>query len=255
MHFSILGTLEVECAGQPVHISAPKVRHILALLLFRANQMVSIDAATEELWGQHPPKTALTTIQTYIYTLRRLFNAQTGTAPAQMLVTRSRGYILHVDEAQLDSLEFIRRVRRGRELLDSGASAESAVELHGALSMWRGPTLADISAGPLLSANIVHLEGERESALELRIEADMRAGRYRQVIPDLRAMIAASPWNEWLHGKLMTALARSGRRVEALEAYQSARKLLRDCGLEPTHELESIQRRILTGEHSLVEQT
>ncbi len=248
MQFSILGTLEVEHDGRPVSISAPKVRHMLALLLLRANQMVSVDAAAEELWGQHPPRTSLTTVQTYVYTLRKLFNAHTETTGTEILATRSRGYILRIADEQLDALEFTARTKKARGLLDSGRPAEAAALLRSALDMWRGPTLADISVGPLLGANIVHLQEERERALELRIEADMQAGRYREVIPDLRAMISASPWNEWFHGRLMTALAQCGRRVEALETYQTARRMLKEFALEPTPELELIQRRILIGE-------
>ncbi|MGW1176313.1 BTAD domain-containing putative transcriptional regulator, partial [Kitasatospora sp. NPDC002543] len=51
---------------------------------------------------------------------------------------------------------------------------------------------------------------------------------------------------ESLHGQYMIALHRSGRRGEALEAYQRLRNtLVRELGMEPSIGLRRLQRSIL----------
>jgi len=74
--FRILGPLEATHSGQPLTPTPPKIRSVLALLLLRANRIVSVESLIEELWGPEPPRSAVTTVQTYIYHLRRLFGVQ-----------------------------------------------------------------------------------------------------------------------------------------------------------------------------------
>ena len=68
--------------------------------------------------------------------------------------------------------------------------------------------------------------------------ADRRRPRPRRVIDELvgelKALVAEHPLRERLRGHLMTALYRSGRQAEALNAYQDARRVLVDeLGIEP----------------------
>jgi DNA-binding SARP family transcriptional activator len=58
MDFRLLGALEVEDEGRPVALGSRKQRLLLALLLLHANEVVSRDFLTEQLWGEEPPPTA-----------------------------------------------------------------------------------------------------------------------------------------------------------------------------------------------------
>ena len=72
------------------------------------------------------------------------------------------------------------------------------------------------------------------SALEDRVDADLRLGRHAELIAELGALTAAHPLRERLHGFLMLALYRAGRQGEALRAFQQAREVLADeLGLDP----------------------
>ena len=73
LRFSILGPLEVVHDDRAFTPTAPRVRAVLGLLLLRANRLVSRDAILGWLWGEAPPRSAITTTQTYIYQLRRAF--------------------------------------------------------------------------------------------------------------------------------------------------------------------------------------
>lgn len=74
----------------------------------------------------------------------------------------------------------------------------------------------------------------------------MELGNYREMIADLRSLVTVHPLNEWLHAQLIIALNKSGRRSEALHAYQTVRDLLRrELGLEPSLELWRLHQEIL----------
>ncbi|MEU4789910.1 AfsR/SARP family transcriptional regulator [Micromonospora tulbaghiae] len=249
LRFNILGGLEVRHDGVDCAPTAPKVRAVLALLLLRANQTVSQDSIFHWLWGDRPPRSAATTTQTYIYQLRNLFERVGATGPSgQLLVTRPAGYRMSMREDQLDATLFARLCREGDALLDQGRPVEAVQVLRRALSLWRGPVLDDVSVGAWTSADVTHLAELRMRALELRIEADARLGRHRELVTELRALVAAHPLNEWLHAHLISSLSRCGRRAEALSAYQSLRQTLsEELGLEPTPELQDLQRQVLNG--------
>ncbi|MFJ8578302.1 BTAD domain-containing putative transcriptional regulator [Micromonospora sp. NPDC093277] len=249
LRFNILGSLEVRHQGVDCTPTAPKVRAVLALLLLRANHTVSQDAIFDWLWGDRPPRSAATTTQTYVYQLRALFE-RVGVAGSadQLLITRPTGYLLSLGEEQLDTTVFARLCDEGGALLDGGRAAEAAQRLRQALSLWRGPVLADVHVEDSMAADVAHLGELRMRALELRIEADARLGRYRELITELRGLVAAHPFNEWFHAQLITALNRCGRRAEALHAYRNLRQTLSDeLGLEPTPELQELQRQVLNG--------
>jgi len=254
LRFSILGPMEVTHHDEVCTPSAQKVRWTLALLLLRANHVVDRSVLIDELWGDNPPRSAVTTMQTYIYQLRRMFG---GTDPQRdvdkMIVTRAPGYGIWLQPGdQLDVIEFESAAKRGRELVAARRYAEASGELNQALALWRGVPLADIArGGRLLGAHMVHLEEIRLRTLELRIAAETRLGNSQDLIPELRQLVQAHPLNEWFHGELIRALARSGRRGEAFDAYHALRRILREeLGLEPSVQSQRLHHQLLTDKSS-----
>ncbi|WP_067794015.1 AfsR/SARP family transcriptional regulator [Actinomadura formosensis] len=249
MKFTMLGTLEVVHDGRTCTPTAPKVRQVLALLLSRPGQIVELESIIKDLWDERPPRSAVTTTQTYIYQLRRTFAQELGEEPAERLIgTVAPGYVLRVDEDALDSQVFARQVAQGRALHAAGESPRAAQLVRRALGLWRGPVLSNVDSGPVLRGYTVHLEERRIGALELLVQLDMELGRGREIIPDLRGLVAAHPFNEWFHVRLITALGRAGRRGEALRAYENLRRLLSDeLGLDPSPEARQAHRDVLTG--------
>jgi len=253
-YFKLLGAFEVTSgtdgalsASRNVTPRAPKVRSVLALLLLQANQVVHVDTIIEELWGPNPPRSAVTIVQTYIYHLRKVFAAEKLDPPGKsLLATRSPGYLLHAEPEQMDAEIFERLVQEGRDLKEKDRPRQAAATLSRALGMWTGPALADVPQGRLLQAHAVHLEELRINALELRIQADMALGKHRELIAELRSLTCAHPFHEWFHGQLISVLSRSGRRGEALQAYQSLRALLsEELGVDPSPGLQRLQRHVL----------
>jgi YVTN family beta-propeller protein len=245
VEFRILGPLEVVEEGESLAVAAGKQRALLAMLLLRANEVVSTDALIDGLWGDQPPASAPKSLQIYISHLRKIV----GNAA---LVTRPPGYELRVSEGELDLEHFERLVDEGKNALASGNSKEAATRLREALSLWRGEPLADFSYEPFAQSEIARLEELRLSAVEERIDADLALGRHSDLIGELEALVKQHPLRERLRGQLMLALYRCGRQAEALDLYHQTRKLLRnELGLEPSPALQELEQGILRQDSSL----
>jgi DNA-binding SARP family transcriptional activator len=248
MEFRVLGTFEVTRGGRVVTPSAPKLRRVLALLSVRANSLVHTHQLVDELWEDRPPPSSSTTLQTYIYQLRKLLGlAEQGQAAA--LHTRPSGYLLTVPDDGLDRQCFDALAARGSDELRRGHVETAADTLRAALDLWRGPALSDIEQGQHLQAEVVHLEECRNSILELRLDADLALGRCQQLISELTALTARNASHEGLHGRLMLALYRAGRRSEALRVFHRIRATLADeLGLEPGPDLQHVHRAVLASD-------
>jgi DNA-binding SARP family transcriptional activator len=239
VEFRILGPLEVRVGGREVALGGPRQRALLAILLTRANEVVSSDRLIDELWGEEPPSSATNVLQTYVYRLRKAVGQD-------VLETRPPGYVVRVEPGQLDLHRFEALVEQAGRDLAAGGAAGAAEALREALALWRGPALADFTYEPFAQAEAARLEELRLGALERRIEADLAVGRHAEVVGELDALVSKYPLRERLRGQLMLALYRSGRQAEALDAYQAARRtLVEELGIEPGQALQELERAIL----------
>ena len=226
---------------QALELGGVKQRSLLAILLLHANQVVSTDRLTDELWGAAPPPTAVKSIQVMVSRLRK----QLGDG---RLATHAPGYVLRVEPSQLDLTRFER-------LVDEARHAEPAVaaqKLRESLAIWRGPPLADLAYEPFAQTEIARLEELRLAALDRRIDADLASGRHADLVGELQALVAEHPLRERLRCQLMIALYRSARQAEALDVYSAARrKLSEELGLEPSEELKQLEQAILRQDPAL----
>lgn len=256
MYINILGSLQVRQGNDCILPTASKPRKVLALLLTHANQMVPNLALIEELWDENPPKSAMTTLQTYILHLRKSLSAGLGmessTVAEKILVTKANGYLFKVQSGELDLHRFEQLAARGRKALAEGDNDSAAELLRSALGLWRGPALDDIQAGRLLEAQIIRLEELRLTTLEQRIEADLRLGRHHEVLCELAALATHHSFNENLHAQLMLALHRSGRRSDALMVFRRLRTALtEELGLEPSLKIQQLHQAILSSDPAI----
>jgi DNA-binding SARP family transcriptional activator len=247
----ILGSLSAHLNCRPVAPTAPKQRQVLVLLALNAGRVVTIPTLVEELWGDEPPRSFTTTLQTYILQLRsRLAAAATdGGYARRLLDTRYSGYQLESRSCQTDVEEFDRLARAGRSAAEIGDQRAASELLGGALALWRGPALVDVPTGRVLEAEAASLEETRLGVLERRIEADLALHRHADLLGELMMLVARNPMNENFCALLMTALYRSGHAGRALEAFRRIRTVLRDeLGVEPSSRLQRLQQVILAGD-------
>src|SRR5581483_4136189 len=231
MDFRLLGPLEVLSGDELIELAGAKQRALLAMLLLDANRVVSTGRLIEALWEDDPPETAAKALQVHVSGLRKLLGRD-------RVATRGPGYLLRVEEGELD-LDRFRNLRELGRLTD-------------ALALWRGPPLADFGSHPFAQPDIARLEDERLACLEDRIEQDLQAGRHAELTGELEELVREYPLRERLRALGMLALYRSGRQADALAVYQEARRVLvEELGIEPGKPLRDLHHAILSQDPAL----
>jgi DNA-binding SARP family transcriptional activator/ABC-type oligopeptide transport system substrate-binding subunit len=249
VEFLVLGPLEVRDGGRILPLGGAKQRAALALLLLRHNEVVSRDRLVDGLWGDSPPVSTTDALYAYISRLRKALHEE---GHAERLVTRAPGYMLRVDEGELDLQRLEALVAKGRQALAAHDPQTAAAALHEGLALFRGSPLEDLSYAPFAQVEIRRLDDVRLVAVELRIDADLELGRDAELIGELQALVAQHPLRERFWAQLMLALYRSGRQGEALDGFDRARLTLADqLGVAPGQPLQRLQRRMLEGDPSL----
>ena len=245
MQFSILGPLEIRRDGAPVQLAGDRQRALLAFLLLHAGEVVSTELLAEELWGEEPRAAAARLVETHVDSLRRVIGRDA-------LAARFPGYLVRVEDDDLDLRRFEGLVEDGRAALAAGQAQQASLRLHEALQLWRGPALADFRRERFAQGAIARLEELRLAAIEERIEADLALERHAEIVEELQALVAAHPLRERLRGQLMLALHRAGRSGEALATLEDARQALdRSLGIQPAGSLERLGQAIKAGDDTL----
>ena len=246
VEYRLLGPLEVLVDGRPVELGPPRHRCLLVLLLTQANAVVPAHQIVDELWGDAPPASSVNLVQGAVSALRKVLGREA-------IATRGSGYALRVTPDALDLQRFERLAQEGSLALDDGRLDDAARALGEALSLWRGPALADLADERLVQTVASRLDELRLLALERHLEAELRLGRHADVLPGIRALVGDHPLRERLHGLLMLALYRCGRQADALEAYRSARAtLVEELGISPGPALQELEGRILRQDPDLL---
>ncbi|MBG0828296.1 winged helix-turn-helix domain-containing protein [Planomonospora sp. ID67723] len=238
MEFRIMGALEVQDGDTDRTPTAPKHRDLLTVFVLNARRPLTVERLRKLLWPREEGERSDSLVRGYIGQLRRLIGND-------VITTVSGTYTLAIDRDQLD-------VDRFRRLVAGGTREELAE----ALALWRGPALADVDPDAERWTETGRLREELEElrllALERRIGLDLDAGRHRDVLTELRELVAGHPLWQRFRGQYMLALYRSGRRVDALAVYAALREEL-DGGhaIEPDPELQLLYHRMLHDDASL----
>jgi len=245
MKFQVLGNVEVHDGDQLIQIPTARARTLLAGLLVNANRVVTIEKLAEILWGDQPPKCVRSSVQLNTVRLRQAL----GRSAHEVIQTRPGGYLIKMQPDQLDLLTF-------RSLVTDGHSAVQPTKrselLRSALDLWRGRPLSDLSSDVLRRDVVPQLVDEYLAACEQWAEVELDLGRPGNVIPVLRTLTREHPESERAWGQLMLALYRSGRQVDALEAYRTLYRYLDDClGVQPGWPLRALHEQILRADPEL----
>jgi DNA-binding SARP family transcriptional activator len=255
MLFEALGPLNIRHNQNSLTPSAAKPRVVLALLLINANRVVSNDTLIDEVWDHRPPTSAVNTLQTYIYQLRKLLaDLRMGEGEGPHLDTSPGGYALHVPDEMFDIAIFNALADRGARALTSGNPAETASLLSRALAMWRGDALTGVELGNRLSSHVTYLHERRLRTIEQYNEARLAMGHSASLVASLKDLAHTHPDYDAFQRQLMLALSRSGRRAEALSHFRRLRARLTDeLGLDPSRQLEDMHEAILTARSEVAE--
>jgi DNA-binding SARP family transcriptional activator len=242
VRFRLLGDVEVRRDdGSAAPVVGAQPRAVLAVLVAAGGQDVPTGALVDGVWSGSPPPSATSSLYAHLSRLRRMLG------PLAPLLRRSAaGYRLDADPADFDFLEFEQLADAGRAALDAGDAGRARQLLCAAEQLWRGPVLGDLAHRAFAQGLVARLDQRRHEALTDRIDADLQLGRHRALLPELAALVRASPLDEMRWAQLALASYRAGSQAGALAALTSARRLLRDeLGVDPGPALRSLETRVL----------
>ncbi|NNG38272.1 AfsR/SARP family transcriptional regulator [Flexivirga sp. ID2601S] len=257
VNYRVLGPLTIVDGDVHSIPSATRQRQLLALLLLNANNSVPVETCVAELWEDDPPKTATTTLQTYVLQLRRILAALPSIGSQheakKRLTTQPGSYQLRLAEDDtVDAHTFRTLVDSARTAIDQRNDICAAVLLRRALELWEGEPLLGVQTGPRLRAWAVGLAAQRLTTIEQRVEADLRIGMHHELIGDLSSLIVEYPTNENLHAQLMIALYRSGRPAQALSVMARLHDTLDvELGLDPSPRMRDLHQAVLSSSPTL----
>ncbi|MBB5113258.1 DNA-binding SARP family transcriptional activator [Micromonospora echinospora] len=242
LEFRVLGPVEVWRDGRRVMLPGSKITTVLAALLLARGKVVPHVELSSLLWGWDPPATVDAQIYTYVSRLRKRLDFEVK------IVREHAGYTLHIGNSFVDLFAFEDLAAQGAERLAEGHRAAAANDLESALSLWRGPALANVTE-PLARRHLPWLDEAYALACERKFEAELGLGINLELIPELTELVARYPLREQFRAQLVLALHRAGRRSEALVAYDQARRALADqLGVSPGEALAQAYDEVLVSD-------
>jgi predicted ATPase/DNA-binding SARP family transcriptional activator len=228
--------LVLEREHRSVALPSGRQRSLLALLLMAGGAPLSRDRLIDELWGEHPPTSAVSALHVHLSKLRELLG--------DLMVRDAAGYSMRSEDFELDCARFDALVTKARS-----EPAEARVLLREALGLVRGEPLCDVPAEGSIAQWRRALEEKCLQAQLLRVDADMAAGAAGELVPELETLVSSHPFEERIWGQLMLALYRCGRQADALDAFARARRALAsELGLEPGEQLLRLHAQMLQHE-------
>ncbi|HEX5944722.1 MAG TPA: BTAD domain-containing putative transcriptional regulator, partial [Acidimicrobiales bacterium] len=234
----VLGPIRaVDGAGRDITPDGALQRRLLALLVLRRGRVVPVDTAVDALWPTAAPRDPVAALQNHVFRLRRGL-------PDGLISSVGEGYRLDPGLVDLDADRLAAATTAGAS--DPGADAAAEV-IDAILARWHGPAypeLADVDDG---RAEAVRLDDLRTRAREALVERRLARGETDGLVVELSSLVDAQPGRETPVALLMAALEATGRRADALRAYDDFRRLLGDeLGIEPSPALAARHAELLT---------
>lgn len=231
---ALLGPLRVVYEGQPVPLTTPRLRTVIAVLALSAGAAVPAHRVARAVWRENLPGNARRSVQTYVSRLRVMFGRE-------LIDTTAAGYTLRAARDDIDALRFM-------QLVDAAVVADTDERslLQEALALWRGEPFVDVASAWLRESQASFLVDRYLRAAERRADIDIAAGRYDTALNDLGPLVEEQPLRESLWVRLLTVLAASGRRAEALKRYETIRRrIAEELGVGPAPELQRLHAELI----------
>ena len=249
--FSLLGPVRAWRGDTELTVGSPQQRTVLALLLLREGALITIDELVDAVWDERPPRTAVTTIRTYISRLRQVLDAAPD-PQAPRIIAIGGGYQLWTRPQTVDLWHFRQHTAAARDAVQHGDYDTAAVRLGSALDLDRGMPLTGAS-GPVIDAQRGWLSTLLSAAAQEQLRVEVTRGRHIEAIPGLVTQTTRHPFHEQLRELLMLALYRAGRQAEALAQFRTAQRILsEELGIDPGPGLRRLHERILGADPGLL---
>ena len=240
LRVDVLGPIGVrDPEGRDLTPDGSLQRRLLAFLVLRRGQVVSVDAAIDALWPAKPPRDPVAALHNHLFRLRRGL-------PDGVIESTGNGYRLSPSTIDLDA-DRLAAALSARDAADPAAQAT----IDEVLARWHGPAYPELDDVDDGRGESTRLDELRIRAVEMRAEARLAAGVTDGLIVELATLADEEPLRERPRALLMTALATAGRHAEALRVYDDFRRLLgHELGIEPSAALAAQHAGLLAGTDS-----
>lgn len=238
----VLGPIDLLTSDGVVSIGGRNLRALFGMLVMSACHAVSVDRLEQAIWGDNPPPSADSSIQSYVSRLRHILGTEA-------VVSDNGSYTLVVAPDDVDALQFERLLLNAIERRSE--PVECLALCRQALDLWRGPPYGELCDEHSFRLEAMRLEELRMATMELSLEAELELGRNELVVAELESLVQEYPYRERLWHLLITALLRDGRRVEAMRHCARLRRILAEAGLEVTDVVLDLEQQILAGAEPL----
>lgn len=244
----MLGPMQVWRGDGRLDIVAPQLLTVTAMLAAEPGRTLSTAQLIAGLWSDNPPRSAVSALRNHIFAIRRQFDAHGGAGAGSAWLDSPRGGYRLTLPVEFDAVDVEGLMRAAEADRRSGAPDRADAKLAAARNLWRGDPMVGLP-GPWAEQERIRMSGLRSALREAAISVALDLGRYSAAVTELRALVAAEPYSERWHELLMIALYRNGRRVEALDVYRNARRVLTgELGLEPSPGIARLHQQILSAE-------
>ncbi|ADI12066.1 putative multi-domain regulator [Streptomyces bingchenggensis BCW-1] len=247
--YRVLGaTQAVRPDGTEVPLGGARLRALLGALAVGGGRPASMAQLAAQVWGEDeaPPADEVAAVQALVGRLRRVLGKEA-------VASVPGGYRLVAEPDDIDLFRFERLAAEGSAAIGAGDPRLAAALLDEALTLWRGPLLADLpgAVGGTSPASrggpaAVRAERRHAQARRDRLTAEVALGRAEGALAELAALAGQEPLDEPLQALWIRALRATGRRAEALQAYEEVRLRLADrLGADPSGELRALHAELL----------
>lgn len=246
----LFGAMELLVDGASLPLGTPKQQVVLAMLAVRPGRLVTVEELVDELWPERPPPSAVANTRTYAANLRRTLDRTARTR--QLFVRQGSGYQFGIRPEDVDLLRFEVESRDAKAAFARGdvSAAESLLAV--AEERVRGPLLAGLPLGPVLSARAEAVGEQLLGLAEQRAELYLASGRHGAAVSLLREHLRARPLRERGHELLIRSLYQQGDVSGALAGFAAARAaLIEQLGIEPGAELRELHQAVLRRDPTL----
>ncbi len=247
MEIRVLGRFELLRDGVPIAVTRPRCRALLAYLVSRYPDPVSLGTAGDDLWPGKDPGDALNSLRVHATHLRNAL------APDDALPRRTGHYVLDVERGCIDVTRFTDAAAQGRELAAAGEPAEAITYFERALDEWHGEPYADFTDIDAFRQVRTALEQARLDLMEGYATALLDHDCPDEVTRLLPTVVDANPMREGLAACLMLGLFRTGRQQDALGVFGRVKDALaEELGLPPGDRLAALAESIVVAPETLV---
>jgi DNA-binding SARP family transcriptional activator/tetratricopeptide (TPR) repeat protein len=236
----MLGPLEAWHDGEPVALGDQQQLFVLVVLLLNANKPVTSERIVNSVWDGNQARRDM--VRTYIRRLRGTFQGSDVS-----IETTSTGYLLRVEENQLDTVRYD-RLRVQAESVRAGDPRRAVELLRQAVDLWRGGFLEDINIDRVGGTEVISPDDSYPDVVGDLAELEIAVGDHRSARDRLRNVVKKHPANQKHAELLMRALLAGGDPTAAIQVFHTIREALAEDGYEPGPTLRNLHARAKHGE-------